>query len=366
MNTAESNSSVRASQAIDEAGLEGPFGRLGEQVVVRSGLIGESLAVSTLLHRVRRLAPSDIPILIVGESGAGKENVARALHLNSSRSAHPFASEACAVLREPFFLRQMFGHVRGAFTGATAAVPGILDAVDGGTLYLDEIAELSPLAQAALSRCLETGEYRPLGSASARRAEFRLVASTAADLDALSVSGLFRRDLYHRLRGAVIDVPPLRARRADILPLASRCIGEESRRLGRAPPSLTAEAQTALLSYSWPGNVRELFHEIRQAIAMTDSNDLTPSLFQFVRDPVKPRDPNEPRTTPWLRDRLGSVESEAIRDAMRLAGGNKADAARRLGLTRRTLYRRLHALGYFDRRAASGSGHDRIANSDAN
>ena len=129
---------------------------------------------------------------------------------------------------------------------------------------------------------------------------------------------------------------------------------------------MTAEAQTALLSYSWPGNVRELFHEIRQAIAMTDSNDLTPSLFQFVRDPVKPRDPNEPRTTPWLRDRLGSVESEAIRDAMRLAGGNKADAARRLGLTRRTLYRRLHALGYFDRRAASGSGHDRIANSDAN
>jgi DNA-binding NtrC family response regulator len=310
---------------------------------VRAGLIGDSPALRTLFDRILRLAEADVPILVRGEVGVGKDNVARAVHLNSGRSAGPFVAEGAATLREEFAISQLFGHVRGAFTGATAAAPGLLDLADGGTLYLDEVAELSAGAQACLLRVLESGEYRALGSPLPRRSDFRLVCSTGCDLEALVTEGLFRRDLYFRLRGAIIDVPPLRHRRADIPDICASILREEARRVRRAQPSLSSEAQGALLEHSWPGNVRELRQELRQALALCPEDEITPAYFQFVREPVLGTAVRPQRQRRTLKDRLGTAETEVIRDALKLSGGNKAEAARRLGMTRRTLYRRLEA-----------------------
>ncbi|MBI4879290.1 MAG: sigma-54-dependent Fis family transcriptional regulator [Planctomycetes bacterium] len=309
---------------------------------VRAGLVGESAALRTMFEKIRRLARSDVPVLVQGEVGVGKENVARALHLNSQRSAGPFVAEAGAALREELFMRHLFGHARGAFTGATATVPGVFDGADGGTLYIDEVPEVPLAVQACLVRVLETGEYRPLGSPHARRSSFRLITSTSSDLRELVASGTFRRDLFFRLRGAIVEVPPLRERRRDILPLAEQVIREEAQRLAVPPAFLSDGARAALVAYAWPGNVRELRNEIRQAVALCGEEPLTPAAFQFLREPL-PRRARE-RNGSVLKEKVSEVEAAAIRDALRLAAGNKTAAARRLGVTRRTLYRRLERL----------------------
>lgn len=311
---------------------------------VRAGLIGESPALRMTFARVQALASSDVPVLIHGEDGNEFEGVALALHWNSDRSTGPFVAERGANLREPVVLRQLFGHCRGAFTGANTSVPGLFDEANGGTLYLDEVADIPLAVQASLVRVLETGEYRPIGAASGSRSNFRLVASTTCDLKALVSSGAFRRDLYLRLRGAVLELPPLRERREDIPLLANQVLAEEGRRRRRPASRLSQEAGAVLLAYDWPGNVRELRAELLQAAALVDeSGNITPSLFQFPRDPVPAPFPADYATN-GLRHQLRDVEAEAIQDALRLAGGNKSEAARRLGVTRRTLYRRLAVL----------------------
>lgn len=312
---------------------------------VRAGLMGESPAIESLLQRVVRLARSQLPVLIVGEVGSGKENVARALHLNSERASASFIGEACSHLREPFLLGRLFGHERGAFTGAHAASPGLFELANRGTLFLDEIRDLSLTAQACLLRVLDSGEYRPLGSSEVRRSEFRLIAATAFDARSLVGAGLLRADLYFRLRGAVLRVPPLRERREDILELVEWILRETARTERRAPNLLSDEARHALVSHRWPGNVRELRHEITQALIVADRGEITPEMLSFVSDP--PPDPmpidreGREAVVRTLRRDLGEYEEVTIRDALRLAGGNKAEAARRLGITRRTLYRRL-------------------------
>jgi DNA-binding NtrC family response regulator len=319
---------------------------------VRVGLVGESPALAQMFETLLRFARSDLPVLVIGEVGAGKEAAARALHLNSRRARAPFVAERCAVLRDPLLLTRLCGHARGAFTGAHAACSGLLDVVDGGTLYLDEIADLSLAAQAVLVRILETGEFRPLGTGHARRVEFRLVASTAMDLRALVGSGLFRRDLYFRVRGAVLRVPPLRERRADVLPLADQVLKDVARSERRAPNELLDCARRALLDYDWPGNVRELRQELLQAIAVAGTGGIAVGELQFVREPA-PATSQPAARRRSLQQQLGDVEAIAIRDALRIANGNKAEAARRLGVTRRTLYRRLAALAH---RMPSGGG----------
>ncbi len=316
--------------------------RLMDDSPVRAGLVGESAALSTLFEKLRRLARSDVPVLLQGEVGVGKECAARALHLNSQRSAGPFVAESGAALREELFMRHLFGHARGAFTGATATVPGLFDSADGGTLYLDEVAEVPLPVQACLVRVLETGEYRPLGSPHARRSSFRLITSSSSDLADLVASGAFRRDLYFRLRGAIVDVPPLRERRRDIMPLAEQVIREEAQRLAITPAVVSEGARAALLAYGWPGNLRELRNEIRQAVALCGAEPLTPAAFQFLRE-TPPQRARESSGS-FLKAKVSDVEAAAIRDALRLAAGNKTAAARRLGVTRRTLYRRLERL----------------------
>jgi len=309
---------------------------------VRAGLAGTSPAVTMLLKKIRSLARSNVPVLLVGEVGSGKENAARALHLNSDRSAGPFVAEAGAALQGGLFLRQLFGHARGAFTGATNTVPGLFDLADGGTLFLDEVGEIPLDAQACLLRVLECGEYRALGSPHLRRSDFRLVASTACNLSALVSTGLFRRELYFRLRGARLTVPPLRERLADIPALAEQFIREAGESTsGAERPELSRSARQALQEYGWPGNVRELRNELRQAVALCDGRQIETSAFTFLQDVPPPPVSQGPKP---LRHRISKAEADAIRDALTAAHGNKAEAARCLGMTRRTLYRRMRKL----------------------
>lgn len=255
------------------------------------------------------------------------------------------------MLRDPTLVRHLFGHVRGAFTGAGSTSDGVVAVADGGTLYLDEIADLLPEAQACLVRVLESGEYRPLGAANARHTDVRIVSSTAADISALVRSGHFRGDLYYRLRGAMIDIPPLRRRREDIARVALDELRSASRASDAtigAPTALTPagielprDVEAALVAHDWPGNTRELRQEIQQAIALCRPGPIHTDILQFPHDPppVAPRRPLSAR--PGLRSRIGEFEAQAVREALGEAGGNKAEAARRLGITRRTLYRRL-------------------------
>lgn len=331
------------------------FDQLSEAFAVRVGLVGESPALRTLFCRVRKLADSDVPVLIVGETGTGKESVARALHHNSPRARGPFVAESCAVLSSSLFAQRLFGHARGAFTGAVATVPGLLDRADGGTLFLDEISDLALDAQGALVRALSCGEFRALGSSDTRRSDFRLIASTHCDLPALVRMGQFRHDLYWRLRGAIVRVPPLRERRSDIEELARQVHRELHLRSRRPLAPLSSEALEALKAHAWPGNVLELRQELLQAWATAQNESLGPSAFQFESlENVAPRAASAHRgARATLPDLLGDAEARSIRDAMRLAGGNKAEAARRLGVTRRSLYRRLEKLDAIEAQRAA-------------
>lgn len=310
---------------------------------VRAGLVGESPALRMFMRRLVRLARAEVPVLLEGEVGSGKENAARALHLNSARSAGPFVAERGATLRDPLFLRHLFGHRRGAFTGASASAPGLIETADGGTLYLDEVADIPLGAQSCLLRVLDTGEFRPLGAAHVSHSDFRLVASSSCDLRALVGVRSFLREFYFRLRGAVLLVPPLRSRRSDIVELAERFLATDCGADGVASPRLTTEVREALVSHDWPGNVRELRNELRQAVALSGGEPLTPDLLQFLREAPLPRE-GAGHNPIGLSHRIRAAEAAAIEEALRASGGNKAEAARRLGLTRRTLYRRLERL----------------------
>lgn len=326
------------------------FDQLSEAFAVRAGLVGDSPALRSLFERVRRLADSDVTVLIVGETGTGKESVARALHHNSPRARGPFVAESCAALSASLFAQRLFGHSRGAFTGAVSSMPGLLDRADGGTLFLDEISDLAIEAQGVLLRALSSGEYRALGSSDPRRSDFRVIASTHCDLAALVRMGQFRRDLYWRLRGAIVRVPPLRERRSDIAVLAQQVHRELHLRTRRPLAELSDDALEALKAHAWPGNVLELRQELLQAWATAHGDSLGPSAFQFEHlEHVGPRSAATARGVRIkLNDVLGDAEARSIRDAMRLASGNKAEAARRLGVTRRSLYRRLEKLDALD------------------
>lgn len=333
------------TSSSSDSDLRRTLARLKEEHPVRAGLFGESAPTKTLLRRIRRLAQTDIPVLVRGEVGSGKENVARALHLNSTDSSGPFVVEAGAAFHDPLAGRLLFGHQRGAFTGAVTSVPGLLDEADGGTLCIEEIADIPLEAQARLVRALSGHEYRPLGGIRLRRSRFRLVTTSTHDIRALVAMGRFRRDLYFRIRGAVIDVPPLRQRTVDIPAIAERILIDDARRRRVEPRPLSLLARDALLAYPWPGNVRELTWELLQATALCDEGEeITPDRFQFVAEPA-PSEPRQVARPAPLRRRLNALERTAIDEALRQAGGNKAEAARRLGMTRRTLYRRLSAMG---------------------
>jgi two-component system response regulator HydG len=292
--------------------------------------------MQALLRRVARFAPSDAPVMVLGETGSGKEVVARTLHLNSPRAERPFVAVNVAALPAELLESELFGHSKGAFTGAGAAKRGLLEEADGGTLFLDEIAEMPLPLQVKLLRALQDGEVRRVGETRAFAVDARIICATHRDLAARVREGAFREDLYFRLKVLTLRVPPLRERREDLLPLARRFLADH----GGGERRFAPDAEARLLAYAWPGNVRELENAVTHGAALATGDevragDLPEELGLPAAEPSKP-------SGDVLRP-LAEVEREHILAVLAACGGSQSDAARVLGIGRNTLWRKLQS-----------------------
>jgi transcriptional regulator with PAS, ATPase and Fis domain len=281
-----------------------------------------------MLRIVDRVTATDVPVLLLGESGSGKELVARAIHQNGARAKAPFVSENCAAIPEPLLESTLFGHVRGAFTGAQRARSGLFEVADRGTLFLDEIAEMSLGMQTKLLRALQNGEVRPVGAENVRHVDVRVVGATHRDLPALVAAGRFREDLYYRLNVISVRVPPLRERFGDVALLVQHFL-----RLHAPGRTVTVDraAMEALHSFKWPGNVRQLENEVRRALVLADGRICLEHLSPDIAGAERSQ-----RTTDEfdLRGRIDALEADLVRAALRRTDGNQTRAAELLGLSR--------------------------------
>ncbi|HUT37346.1 MAG TPA: sigma-54 dependent transcriptional regulator [Planctomycetota bacterium] len=302
------------------------------------GIVGRSPALRQVLRLVRRVAPASATVLVEGESGTGKELVADALHRWSRRAGGPLVKVSCAALPETLLEAELFGHERGAFTGALYLKKGRFELAHGGTLFLDEVAQLCPAVQVKLLRVLQAGEFERLGGTHTLRTDVRLVAATNASLEAMLATGRFREDLYYRLNVVRIHLPPLRERREDIPLLAEHFVALYRRRNGKAIEGISGAALDAMRDYAWPGNVRELEHAIERAVVLAEGpvvgvDDLPAGITGHEHAPREVRVP--------LGTTLREVEQRVIERTLAQTGGDKTAAAALLGIGRRTIYRHL-------------------------
>jgi DNA-binding NtrC family response regulator len=316
------------------------------------GMIGRGPAMQDLFGMIRRLAPHVRTALITGETGTGKELVARALHKTGPRRERRFVTVNCSAVVETLFESELFGHMRGAFTGATDHKPGLFELADGGTLLLDEIGELPLSVQAKLLRVLELGEVHRVGSLDPRRVNVHVIAATNRDLRAEVAAGRFRSDLYYRLNIVEVRLPALRDRREDIPYLTASFVRATSEQLQKPLLGLSAGAERLLAMAPWDGNVRELRNVIERACILADGEFITerelsisiPSIQSAVSAKTAGGAASVPPEAAGTGDLLVTVEREHIQRALQRANGNKKAAARMLGLSRRALYRRLERL----------------------
>ncbi len=324
--------------------------RLREQVdAKKTTLIGESAPMTELKYRIRRIAASDAPVLILGETGTGKELVARALHDESARGARAFIAENCGVFAEGILASELFGHEPGAFTGATSRRKGVFEQAHTGTLFLDEVGELSPRVQAALLRALQEGSFRRVGGESKVSVDVRVIAATHKDLSQMVKDGTFREDLYFRLRGATLQIPPLRERPGDIELLVDTFLLEMATRKATLPLTLSRDAKRAMIAYPWPGNVRELRAEVERWAVFCDNvveeNDLAPEIREHEDAPlsIKKSAQNIEMGQGILPLSVATekAEREAITLALHLCDRNLSKTARALQIDRNTLKRKL-------------------------
>jgi two-component system, NtrC family, response regulator HydG len=305
-----------------------------------SGLILESPAMDRVIDVARRVAQVDSTVLLTGESGVGKERIARFIHEESARAGGPFVAINCGAVPENLLESELFGHVRGSFTGATQDRIGLFEAANSGTLLLDEIGEVPPPMQVKLLRALQERQIRRVGENKNRPVTARVIAATNRDLVKEIRAARFREDLYYRLRVVEIEIPPLRERRDDILPLARGFVAGAAARTGRKVTGFTPAAAHQLLRYGWPGNVRELENAIERAVVLTrrsriDIEDLPPEVGLAVPDAIVATD---------IRP-LAEVEREYIKSVLRAVEGNRSQAARKLGIGEATLYRKIKKFG---------------------
>lgn len=330
----------RAAEAQARADqLETRVRLLSEELESRTGYgrpVGRSAAWQAVLKSATQVASTDTTVLLTGESGTGKEVIARFVHRASPRSGGPFVALNCAALPEQLLESELFGYERGAFTGAHQSKPGQIERAAGGVLFLDEVGEMSPSAQAKLLRVLQEREFQRLGGTRTIGANVRVIAATNLDLRHAMERGDFRADLYYRLNVFEIHLPPLRARLEDMLPLSEAFLEEIGRSFGRPPAGMTREAKEALLGYRWPGNVRELRNVLERAAIVCEGGLIAPEHLVLEKD-----DRGAASQTTNIKD----VERELVRQVLRECNGNKAKAARRLGLTRKQLYGRLRQYG---------------------
>jgi len=280
-------------------------------------------------------------VLVEGETGTGKELLARAIHAESARAAQPFLAQNCAAIPETLLESELFGHVRGAFTGAERARPGLFVEADGGTLFLDEVGEMSAAMQAMLLRVLQDGVVRPVGGSTERRVDVRVIAATNRSLETAERRGTFRSDLLYRLRGFTIRLPPLRERREDVPLLAEHFLARWAALEGVAVPGFDARALACLGSYAWPGNVRELEHEVHRLVLCSDGGRrITSDLLSPDILTAAPEADERP-----LREIVQEVETATIEERLRRHRYHRTRTARSLGVTREWLWAKMRKLG---------------------
>jgi DNA-binding NtrC family response regulator len=378
------------SQAVERFRLGRENRRLQEQLGEYAGMlaseahgafdfgaiVGDSPALRDVLVRVEQVAQTAATVLLRGETGTGKEMVARAIHINSAREARPFIKVNCAALAPGVLESELFGHEKGAFTGAVARRPGRFELAEGGTLFLDEIGDVPLDVQVKLLRVLQEREFERVGGTETVKVDVRVVSATHRDLERQIAAGTFREDLYYRLNVFPIVLPPLRDRASDIALLGDHFVAKYARSFGKAIRGLDSGAKAALSGYSWPGNVRELENVIERALILARGPDVTATDLEFTRrsvpgapasataasalstgDGTSGRDGSRP-----LQERLSEQERGEIVSAIDQSQGNIAHAARRLGINRSTLYYRLrkhgleHLLPMKEVRSESGAG----------
>ncbi|MBI3049430.1 MAG: sigma 54-interacting transcriptional regulator [Acidobacteria bacterium] len=333
------------------AQLEAKVATLTRELDARTGnrrVVGHSQQWKDVLAQAARVAQTETTVLLTGESGTGKEVVARFIHQGSRRKHGPFVAINCAALPDQLLESELFGHERGAFTGAVAAKPGRIEQAGGGVLFLDEVGEMSPAVQAKLLRVLEEREYMRLGSTRSSRADIRVVAATNRDLHAAMRRGEFREDLYYRLSVFEIALPPLRARLEDILELADAFLEEIGSAVGKPPAGIARDARDQLLAYGWPGNVRELRNAIERAVILADGGYIRSEHLPVTmpRRPESPPAPDAPaESLPPGGVNLEAIERALVVKALAQARYNKTRAAKLLGLTRAQLYSRIEKYG---------------------
>ncbi|MBW7862963.1 MAG: sigma-54-dependent Fis family transcriptional regulator [Candidatus Hydrogenedens sp.] len=298
------------------------------------GVVAESAAMRGVLREARRAAPSNATVLLLGESGTGKEVLARLIHQWGPGAAGPWVAVNCGAIPAALFESHLFGHEKGAFTGADAAHRGCLEEARGGSLFLDEIGEMPLEAQPKLLRALESGMFRPVGAAADRHSDARIVAATNRDLEAAVAAGEFREDLYYRINVFPIHVPPLRERRDDILPLAAMFLRGRHKRLSPA-------AERLMAAHDWPGNARELRNAVERAAILSAGALILPDDLP----PAVRRAAPGAGAAPPLSGGMEAVQKRAILDALEETGGNKTRAAERLGISRRSLVYKLRSYG---------------------
>ncbi|WP_027855363.1 sigma-54-dependent transcriptional regulator [Marinobacterium litorale] len=267
-----------------QTGTSETAGSSPSQESTQTEIIGRCRPMQELFRRISKVAKTDATVLILGESGTGKELAARSIHEQSDRAGRPMICVNCAAIPDTLIESELFGHEKGAFTGANASRSGLIESADGGTLFLDEIGELPLEAQARLLRFLQEGEIRRVGAVQPRRVDVRLIAATHRDLKNLAKQGEFREDLYYRLYVMELRMPPLRERDEDIVELAQRFLDSRCRKLGTGPLQFNADAQRVMLRYSWPGNVRELENAIERAVILADGDEITADLLGLDTD----------------------------------------------------------------------------------
>jgi transcriptional regulator with PAS, ATPase and Fis domain len=312
----------RERQWVEQISFESP----------RYRMVGSSPQHLRVMQLIEKVAPTDTTVLIRGESGTGKELVARALHYNSPRRERPLVTVNCAALQETLLESEVFGHEKGSFTGATQTKPGLIEVAEGGTLFIDEIAEMAPGLQAKLLRVLENGHFRRVGSTQEIIADVRILAATNKNLEEEQKSGKFREDLYYRLNVVTIPLPPLRDRPQDIPELVQHFLN--TRQVGPRPFSIQPDAMDCLVRYRWPGNIRELANVLERAQILAENqvitlDDLPETLVETRPATATGGDPRH----------LREVEKRHVQEILRQEKGNKVHAAKTLGISRRALYR---------------------------
>jgi DNA-binding NtrC family response regulator len=326
--------SLRQRASLLERGLTPPD--------LAGSFIGESPEFRRLLQLIERVGPSESTVLISGETGSGKERVAKLIHGRSARRDRPFVVVDCAALQESLLQSELFGHERGAFTGADRAKPGLFEVAHLGTIFLDEIGEISPATQTKLLRVLDTSTFRHVGGTSEIHVDVRVLAATNRDLPAMARQGQFREDLYYRMSTIGIELPPLRKRGTDVELIANYFVGVMNERFQSAR-RIGEEALALLRKHAWPGNVRELLRAIEGAMVICEGPEILPC---HLPQSVRGAGAHEPAGAAGDFPTLEVLEKNHIQRALQLSGGHRGNAARMLGMSERNLYRKMKDLGW--------------------